>query len=170
MTKEDICAVKKFYPSWIEELKPKSAVFLSPTDEYETVKEIVSYLNIDIKTIEDWDLNKSIEKKWDLCIVHNVFHYSKNPKIWFKNVFNSCDTIWIIDHIDRDRGPIQLGDDGDSMRFELLPDVPSNFLDPYNLNNAGRITKMFTYINPTTGIVYNPYLQNISFIAEIKKC
>lgn len=168
MTKEDMIAINFFYPKWYQELKPKKIVLLSPLEELESLKKILFFSDIDVVSKDDWDLNKKIDKKWDLCIVHNVFHYSPDPKLWFLNIFNSCNTIWIIDHIDRDRGITQFGNDGDCMRYEYSPYIFSNSKVAFDLCEIKKITNFFTYINPINGATNNQFVQNISFIAEIK--
>ena len=58
---------------------------------------------------DNWDLNQKIPVKFDLIIINNVFLYSKNPKSWFENVFNSCKFLLVQDVIDHKRG----GKEGD---------------------------------------------------------
>lgn len=168
MTEEDMIGIKKFFPVWYSELKPKTVVVLSPEEEYEVISECMPFADIDVCTIGDWNLNLQNEDSWDLCISPNVLHYSTDPALWLENIFHSCGTLWMIDHVDRDRGENQLGDDGDSMRYHLPPDVTSDFPDAFDISLAGEVTKMYTYVNPVTGGAFNPDLQNLSMIAEIK--
>ena len=74
----------------------------------------------------------------------------------------------MIDHVDRDRGKNQLGDDGDIMRYQFLPHVISSFPNAFDIGSAGQVAKMYTYINPTTGNAFNRNLQNISMVVELK--
>jgi len=168
MTKEDLIAIRTFFPEWFASLKPKTAVILSPTGEIGTVRESMPLIDLEISTIKDWDLNYPSNKSWDLCIAINVFHYSKDPSLWFKNIFQSCDTIWMIDIIDRDRGINQLGSDGDAMRYQFSPHIVSLFPNAFDIGSAGEVTKMHTYTNPITGNAFNHNLQNTSMITEIK--
>jgi len=168
LTEEDIIAIRAFFPKWYVELKPKTVVLLSPEEEYEAISECMSFADIDISTIRDWNLNLQTDRSWDLCIAPNVFHYSTDPRLWFENIFHSCDTLWMLDHVDRDRGENQLGDDGDSMRYHLPPDATSSFTDAFDIGSVGEVVKMYTYVNPVTGEAFNPDLQNLSMIAEIK--
>ena len=34
-----------------------------------------------------WNLDNKIERKWDLCILHSIFMYSKDPYLWFSNIY-----------------------------------------------------------------------------------
>ena len=168
MTNENILAIQKLFPEWYADLKPKTAVVLSPTIEYGVISECMPFADIGISRITDWNLNEKTDRSWDLCISPNVFHYSTDPALWLENIFHSCGTLWMIDHVDRDRGENQLGDDGDSMRYHLPPDVTSDFPDAFDISLAGEVTKLYTYVNPITGNTFNPNLQNLSMIAEIK--
>ena len=168
MTNADLIAIRTFFPEWFTSLKPKTAVILSPTGEMGAVRESMSLIDLETLTIADWNLDIRSDKRWDLCIAINVFMYSKNPSLWFENVFQSCDTIWMIDHVDRDRGKNQLGNDGDAIRYQFLPSVVSSFPNAFDLSLAGQVAKMYTYVNPVTGNAFNSSLQNISMIAEIK--
>ncbi len=168
MTKEDLIAIKTFFPKWYADLKPRKAVLLSPAKEKGAISECMPFTNIEASSSNDWDLNFSTGRSWDLCIAASVFMYSTDPSLWFENIFQSCGTIWMIDHIDRDRGKNQLGSDGDVMRYQFLPHVVSLFPEAFDIGLVGEVTKMHTYTNPTTGNVFNHDLQNISMIAEIK--
>ena len=171
MTKEDLIAIRTFFPEWHRDLKPQTAILLSPTlEEKSIISECMPITNIEACTRSAWDLNLPNDKSWDLCIAASVLMYSADPSLWFENIFQSCDTIWIIDHIDRDRGKNQLGGDGDAMRYQFLPHVISLFPNAFDIGSVGQVTKMHTYTNPTTGNAFNHDLQNISMITELKKC
>ena len=64
MTKEDLCAIQTFYPAWYKELKPKNIVVLSPEQEKTLIYEILGTSNIDILTIDEWNLDTKINKKY----------------------------------------------------------------------------------------------------------
>tara|TARA_R110000824_G_scaffold314574_1_gene501418 strand:- start:67 stop:588 length:522 start_codon:yes stop_codon:yes gene_type:complete len=168
MTDEDIIAIRTFFPEWHRDLKPQRAALLSPRQEKNIISECMPITNIEVSTIRDWNLNSPNNKRWDLCIAASVLMYCADPSLWFENIFKSCDTIWMVDHIDRDRGKNQLGGDGDAMRYQFLPHVISSFPNAFDISSAGEVTKMYTYVNPVTGSTFNPDLQNLSIIAEIK--
>ena len=168
MTNENILAIQKLFPEWYADLKPKTAVVLSPTIEYGVISECMPFADIGISRITDWNLNEKTDRSWDLVIASGVLMMSGNPSLWFENIFHSCNTLWMLDHVDRDRGPDQMGTDGDSVRYHLPPDVTSHFPDAFDISLAGEVTKLYTYVNPVTGSAFNPDLQNLSMIAEIK--
>lgn len=68
-----------------------------------------------------WDLNNPGQWDYDLIVGMNVFMYSPDPDLWFRNVFARCRYLWIQDPVCAKRGEVECGDgpngDGDSTRF-----------------------------------------------------
>lgn len=83
---------------------------------------------------QDWDLNKPGTRTADIIVLCNVFHYSPDPALWFKNVLACCKELWITDIICRRRGGnSELGADGDAVRYSLggvaIPEAKIFYLD-----------------------------------------
>jgi len=110
---------------------------LSPNEEqYQLIKKIFPNANIRVYTIKSWNLDKPNKRHYDLICAMNVFHYSKQPLLWFDNVLNSCRYFWLQDLINRYRSTkegLQLGNDGDSMRYSFSPNIHSSFEGAFDL-------------------------------------
>ena len=169
MVPEDYEQMQKHFPLWKKDQNFHEICLLSPNlDEYKLIKVLFPKANIYICSIKNWNLKEESKKKYDLVCAMNVFHYSDNPDIWFKNVFQSCRYFWLQDLIIRCRSekglPFQLGKDGDAMRYCFLPEIRSTFENAFNLSVFKlRILNFYAY--PVKGIVGN---ESLHFICNMK--
>lgn len=69
--------------------------------QYRLLQKIFPNANIWVCTIKNWNLNNQNKRHYDLICAMNVFHYAKQPTIWFENVLNACRYFWIQDIINR---------------------------------------------------------------------
>src|SRR3990167_5550836 len=87
-------------------------------------------------TRRDWDLNEPGRVNFDLIVGMNVFMYSPDPDLWFRNVFARCRFLWIQDPVCGKRGPVELGDgptgDGDAMRYGFDPLLKTRLPNGYD--------------------------------------
>ena len=137
MIEKDLSAYSRYFTKWCNQLDYLEYVcMLSPNrQQYDFVKRLFPKAKLHWSTVNDWDLNKSNDAKYDLIIACNVFHYSPNPDLWFKNVLDSCRYFWIQDLIDRYRSSNgQLGTDGDSRRYSYMPDYKSEYPESFDLS------------------------------------
>ena len=167
MVPEDYEQMQAAFPLWKKNHYLKEICLLSPNKkQYQLIKGLFPKSNISVCTVRNWNLSKKNKRKYDLVCAMNIFHYSKQPLLWFNNVLNSCRYFWLQDLIIRYRSekgmPFQLGNDGDSMRYCFLPEVKSTFKNAFDLSIfAQRIVNFKTYStqgNPT----------NLHFILNMK--
>ena len=137
MVPEDFEQIQKQFSNW-KDPSIKEITLLSPNEEqYQLIKKIFSKANITVYTIKSWKLDYPNKRHYDLICAMNVFMYSKRPILWFENVLNYCRYFWLQDLINRYRNkegqPIQLGNDGDSMRYSFSPNIQSTFEGAFDL-------------------------------------
>lgn len=98
-------------------------LLLSPSgDEIEMVSRRFPTWNFDVCTIADWDLRHSAPRRftdYDAAFMCNMFMYSTDAEAWLRNVMAVTANLFVQDLIRGCRGPEELGDDGDMMRYEL---------------------------------------------------
>ena len=157
MIKQDYVSYRTYFPLWYSD--EKSFCLLSPNEEQEKlIRTLFPQSTVTVKRKEDWDLNKKIKDKYDIIIAMNVFHYSPDPELWFNNVFNSCKQFWIQDLVSRKRGTLkdtELDQDGDSARYQFLPDIHSTLLDAFDVNfYKDRILYLKTYKGDKDGSLH----------------
>lgn len=118
-------AVEQDYPALVDASihvpRPiQNVIMLSPNDEqYRLIREEFTGSTIYSLKKASWDLNNPTDDTADLIVACNVFHYSKNPTLWFQHVFAACKFFLIQDLISRKRnGNNELGDDGDATRYD----------------------------------------------------
>lgn len=68
-----------------------------------------------------WNLSDCKDWAFDLAFLCNVMHYSPDPALWLKNLFQACRYVVVQDLIDRRRGTQApyLGTDGDATRYSF---------------------------------------------------
>lgn len=72
-----------------------------------------------------WDLNRPSRQRFDLLVACNVFMYSPDPALWFRNVLASCRYFLLLDLIRRQRDSHdEFGSDGDRMRYAVGDERP----------------------------------------------
>ncbi len=142
---------------------------LSPNEtQYRLIQKIFPNANISVCTIKNWNLNNQSKRHYDLICAMNVFHYAKQPAIWFENVLNACRYFWIQDIINRWRSKpgcySQFGYDGDSMRYSFLPEIHSDFEGAFDLSKyKEKIIDFHAY--PTK---CGPKSENMNFVCCMK--
>ena len=157
MIKQDYTNYQTHFPIWYN--NEKSFCLLSPNKEQEDlITTLFPNATITVKRKGEWDLNKKNKGKYDVIIAMNIFHYSPDPELWFNNVFNSCKQFWIQDLISRRRGTAkdtELGTDGDSARYQFLPDIHSILLNAFDVNfYKDRILYVKTYKGDKDGSLH----------------
>jgi hypothetical protein len=104
---EDYIVYQRAWSSWAE-LCPTTDKVIVCSGNKEQLAIVISLfpvakvLNWDIN---QWDLNRPCPTSADIIVACNVFQYSPNPQVWFKNCFASCKYLWVQDLFSRPRGP-----------------------------------------------------------------
>lgn len=129
MTPEDLAELRKIAP----ELRVLSQVgVLSPLRE----AELRVFPTATSLSRRRWDLNRPTHRRVDLLVAANVFMYSLDPKLWFRNVLSACRYFLMIDLVRGRRSLLsELGNYGDSVRYAvgvIRPRIPAIF-DPGSL-------------------------------------
>lgn len=91
----------------------KRIALLSPTLEHQLFPGATSLSQ------RRWDLQDPGRQSFDLIVAANVFMYSSEPELWFRNVLSSCKYLLLLDVVRRRRGPEEFGADGDRMRYSV---------------------------------------------------
>jgi hypothetical protein len=137
------CHWLKWYLKYKNDIK--TIAMLSPDyGQYDILRSIVEK-DVKIKQLyfKDWNLYNKNKNNYDVIIASHVFMYSKDPKLWFANVLDSCKYLWINDSINRylgDNGDqLNISDDNgnnnpDNMRFDYLPNYRSMFNNSYDIS------------------------------------
>lgn len=119
---------------------PRDVLLLSPSmADVMLVRKQFAKTRVFIATRRTWDLNHPFpaKGKMDPVIASNVFHYSKDPAVWFRNVLNMTDCFILQDLVSRRRSAASDGlcEDGDSMRYcYRAKQVESDFAAAYDLS------------------------------------
>ena len=169
MVPEDYEQMRIYFPLWKKGHSFTEICLLSPNKkQYQLLRELFPKSNISVCTVRDWNLNEKSKRKYDLVCAMNIFHYSKQPLLWFNNVLDACKYFWLQDLVIRYRSekgpPFQLGNDGDSIRYCFLPEVKSTFEKAFDLSIfANRIVNFNTY--STESGLEKP---NLHFILNMK--
>lgn len=168
MTTKDFSLYKHVFPIYKMGLDNiHTILLLSPNiKQYYLFTNLFPYSKVRISTFDDWNLDNKNNQIFDLIVAMNVFHYAKNPKIWFHNVFNSCRYFWIQDLIIRKRSFDKtnnfLGYDGDSVRYCMNPKIKSTYENAFDLSIFNH--KLIDFIPYTEG----DNNQSLHFIACFK--
>ena len=122
MIAEDEAAYRLVFRSWATEISPGTICLLSPCGEQTRfMKETFPNSSVTSLFKDDWDLNQTAPKTFDLVAAMNVFMYSDNPRLWFRNTLAACKLMWLQDLIVRKRDKSsEFGQDGDKARFRYL--------------------------------------------------
>lgn len=127
MRDEDLEILKIKFEEWNKKLSPKKILVLSPSqEEFEYLKKYCSQAQIKTFDREDWDLENPCpfeDKEWDVIVISNSLFYSRDVKLWFKNISSVAKYLWLQDVVEGSRGgqTSYLGGDGDSHRFKCIP-------------------------------------------------
>lgn len=116
---------------------------------------------------ESWDLNEPAPEQYDLVVACNVFMYSPNPELWFRNVLSSCKHFWLLDNIRALRmQDSELGDDGDSARFYFTSGEQPRIREAFCLDRyMDRVLGFFEYVFPMERRPGDP---NAAFILHLR--
>lgn len=99
---------------------------------------------------KSWNLLEPGKADYDLLLAANTWMYSTNPSLWFTNALARCKLLIIQDLIRAKRGPEELGDDGDSMRYCMLPQHVARYPGAFDLNVfKDRMVSFRTYDGPS---------------------
>ena len=147
MTSADLSMYSKYFPTWGSGLTDINTIFTISANSQQTsvFKELFPAATIKNWSRDVWDLNERNSESCDLLFAGNVFHYSNDPAVWFDNCMQCTEVFWIQDLINRSRDYTQLGGDGDTMRYSLLPHVESDQADAFDLSQLKGIKKFYTY-------------------------
>jgi hypothetical protein len=118
--------------------------------------------------VDTWDLNQPGRWDYDLIAGMNVFMYSPDPDLWFKNVFAQCRYLWLQDPVCGRRGAVELGDgptgDGDAMRYGFDPLLRTRLPNGYDLSkHQERLIRLCAYrLDVPTDLPYG--LSHMAFL------
>jgi hypothetical protein len=110
MTEEDYEQLKQLAPG-LKGLGP--IALLSPTLEGQIFPQATALSR------RRWDLKDRGKQNFDIIVAANVFMYSADPELWFRNVLSSCKYLVLLDIVRRRRGPGEFGSDRDCMRYAV---------------------------------------------------
>lgn len=118
---EDYTICRSAFSRWAEQILPSGRVLVCSPDvrQLEILKLALPDASIVPLGATQWDLNHPCPTTANLIVACNVFHYSPDPHLWFRNVFAACRHFWLQDLFLRYRGPEGLGEDGDRARYGL---------------------------------------------------
>lgn len=168
MKASDANAMLQFYPRWVTrhvKNDVNSIGIISPSAEELYILDVAfPWAGITQLSKDTCDLDKPLTQKFDLMMFSNVFMYSKDPALWFSNIFPKTKYILIQDLIlgqrMKDR---ELGDDGDSSRFCYPPNYMSR-IPGYDLSkHDDRLLDFYVYSDPNA-----PGPENQSFLIMLK--
>lgn len=115
-------------------------LLLSPhANDWRFIKSRLPGARLYVATAKTWDLNDPLSGAgyFDLIVASNVFHYSREPRVWFDNVLARTRYLVLQDLIYRRRSPRApfLGNDGDAVRYcYSRRGVTSGFAEPFDLS------------------------------------
>ncbi|MEO8900076.1 MAG: hypothetical protein ABI488_00725 [Polyangiaceae bacterium] len=141
---EALARALEFYKS-ANTREVQDVLLVSPfLDDVALVRRHLPRARILVATVKTWDLNLAfpLNGKVDAVISSNVFHYSPDPSLWFKNVLNMTEFLVMEDLISRRRStrPDGLCMDGerDATRYcYAAKGVKSDFPNAYDLSQLG---------------------------------
>ena len=147
MHKKDMQIISGMWPRWKKYTGDVNSIcLLSPCDfEAGFLLHLFPDAKIVMMPVTHWDLNSKNDQTFDIVVASGIFMYSKDPDLWFDNVFSSSRFLWMNDHILAWRGADkELADE--SMRYQFLPDHPARIADAYDLNRVkDKIVEMKIY-------------------------
>lgn len=125
MRPEDLEQYRQHFPHWAALTHDVRSICLLSGDgpQEQVLREVLPAAHVGNVTRDLWDLNESLNRAsgFDLIVGMNVFMYSPDPDLWFRNVFAGCRYLWLQDPVCGKRGPVELGNhdtgDGDSARY-----------------------------------------------------
>lgn len=127
----------------------RDVLLLSPSlDDVRLARGELPGARLLIATRETWDLNRPfpLTGKVDLVVASNVFHYSPDPELWFRNVLAASRRLVLQDLITRRRSAAENGlcDDGDNVRYCFSArGVKSDFSPAFDLTALGDSVTFF---------------------------
>lgn len=153
MTEDDVLELNLCWSEWNLELKPKTILLLSPSNEE---RELANKIFVDAKIFElgigqfNLDTFTTIQQfvNCDVVIACNCFMRSTNVIVWLDNIHTISSNIWVQDLIrawrnsDSELSP----ETGDIMRFCKPPEHLARIKNAFDLNTLGeRLKKFITY-------------------------
>lgn len=130
----------------------RSVALLSGNGEQESImRGVFPAASVRNVTRAEWDLSLPGSHSYDLIAAMNVWMYSPDPDLWFRNVLARCRHLWIQDLTcgqRSGRGEVADGPDGDGdcMRYSVSPLLRARYEHAYDLAaHQERLVRLVAY-------------------------